>query len=87
MAVQTTHLYSVVFPMNSKWNPQGLNKPVQMSLDTKRAEIKKLEERARQREEALKKSEQVMQHLCSHRLPCSFVLVRVARILCGRFKC
>lgn len=30
-----------------------------MSLDTKRAEIKKLEERARQREEALKKSEQV----------------------------
>lgn len=32
---------------------------LQMSLDTKRAEIKKLEERARQREEALKKSEQV----------------------------
>lgn len=30
-----------------------------MSLDTKRAEIQKLEERARQREEALKKSEQV----------------------------
>jgi hypothetical protein len=28
-----------------------------MSLDTKRAEIRKLEERARQREEALKKSE------------------------------
>lgn len=32
---------------------------VQMSLDTKRAEIKKLEDRARQREEALQKSEQV----------------------------
>jgi hypothetical protein len=30
---------------------------LQMSLDTKRAEIRKLEERARQREEALKKSE------------------------------
>jgi hypothetical protein len=29
----------------------------QMSLDTKRAEIQKLEERARQRDEALKKSE------------------------------
>eukprot|EP00967_Tisochrysis_lutea_P032745 scaffold38731_cov16-Tisochrysis_lutea.AAC.1 len=35
--------------------------PSQMSLDTKRAEIQKLEERARQREEALKKSEQVRQ--------------------------
>jgi hypothetical protein len=32
-----------------------------MSLDTKRAEIKKLEERARQREEALKKSEQMLE--------------------------
>lgn len=34
---------------------------VQMSLDTKRAEIRKLEERARQREEALKKSEQMLE--------------------------
>lgn len=34
---------------------------LQMSLDTKRAEIKKLEERARQREEALKKSEQMLE--------------------------
>ena len=34
---------------------------VQMSLDTKRAEIRKLEERAQQREEALKKSEQMLQ--------------------------
>ncbi|KAF5843865.1 flagellar associated protein [Dunaliella salina] len=33
---------------------------LQMSLDTKRAEIQKLEERARQREEALKKSEQML---------------------------
>lgn len=32
---------------------------VQMSLDTKRDEIRKLEDRARQREEALQKSEQV----------------------------
>jgi hypothetical protein len=32
-----------------------------MSLDTKRAEISKLEERARQREEALKKSEQMLE--------------------------
>jgi hypothetical protein len=32
-----------------------------MSLDTKRAEIKKLEERARQREEALRKSEQMLE--------------------------
>ena len=37
---------------------------MQMSLDTKRAEIQKLEERARQREEALKKSEQVIVLLC-----------------------
>ncbi|KAK9824216.1 hypothetical protein WJX72_008592 [[Myrmecia] bisecta] len=34
---------------------------VQMSLDTKRAEITKLEERALQREEALKKSEQMLE--------------------------
>eukprot|EP00199_Chlamydomonas_sp_CCMP681_P000248 CAMPEP_0119104450 /NCGR_PEP_ID=MMETSP1180-20130426/2658_1 /TAXON_ID=3052 ORGANISM="Chlamydomonas cf sp, Strain CCMP681" /NCGR_SAMPLE_ID=MMETSP1180 /ASSEMBLY_ACC=CAM_ASM_000741 /LENGTH=553 /DNA_ID=CAMNT_0007089215 /DNA_START=31 /DNA_END=1692 /DNA_ORIENTATION=- len=34
---------------------------LQMSLDTKRAEIQKLEERARQREEALKKSEQMLE--------------------------
>jgi hypothetical protein len=34
---------------------------VQMSLDTKRAEIRKLEERATQREEALKKSEHMLQ--------------------------
>uniref|UniRef100_A0A7S0V0D1 DUF4200 domain-containing protein n=1 Tax=Polytomella parva TaxID=51329 RepID=A0A7S0V0D1_9CHLO len=34
---------------------------LQMSLDTKRAEIKKLEERARQREIALKKSEQMLE--------------------------
>lgn len=34
---------------------------VQMSLDTKRAEIKKLEERAQQREEALRKSEQMLE--------------------------
>ena len=34
---------------------------LQMSLDTKRAEIKKLEERARQREEALRKSEQMLE--------------------------
>lgn len=34
---------------------------LQMSLDTKRAEIKKLEERSRQREEALKKSEQMLE--------------------------
>jgi len=34
---------------------------VQMSLDTKRAEIKKLEERARQREEALRKSERMLE--------------------------
>jgi hypothetical protein len=34
---------------------------VQMSLDTKRAEIRKLEERAQQREEALKKSEQMLE--------------------------
>ena len=34
---------------------------VQMSLDTKRAEIRKLEERAQQREEALRKSEQMLQ--------------------------
>lgn len=34
---------------------------VQMTLDTKRAEIKKLEERAKQREEALKKSEQMLE--------------------------
>ncbi|WIA44028.1 hypothetical protein OEZ86_010400 [Tetradesmus obliquus] len=34
---------------------------VQMSLDTKRAEIRKLEERARQREEALKKSEAMLE--------------------------
>ena len=34
---------------------------LQMSLDTKRAEIKKLDERARQREEALKKSEQMLE--------------------------
>ena len=33
---------------------------VQMSLDTKRAEIRKLEERAQQREEALRKSEQML---------------------------
>lgn len=33
---------------------------VQMSLDTKRAEIRKLEERALQREEALRKSEQML---------------------------
>eukprot|EP00877_Chromochloris_zofingiensis_P008558 jgi/Chrzof1/3956/Cz13g14240.t1 len=34
---------------------------VQMSLDTKRAEIRKLEERARQRDEALKKSEAMLE--------------------------
>ena len=34
---------------------------VQMSLDTKRAEIRKLEERALQREEALRKSEQMLE--------------------------
>jgi len=34
---------------------------VQMSLDTKRAEIRKLEERAQQREEALRKSEQMLE--------------------------
>jgi len=34
---------------------------VQMSLDTKRSEIRKLEERAQQREEALKKSEQMLE--------------------------
>eukprot|EP00002_Diphylleia_rotans_P008908 TRINITY_DN188_c0_g1_i3.p1 TRINITY_DN188_c0_g1~~TRINITY_DN188_c0_g1_i3.p1 ORF type:complete len:442 (+),score=99.10 TRINITY_DN188_c0_g1_i3:66-1391(+) len=34
---------------------------VQMSLDTKRDEMRKLEERARQREEALKKSEQMLE--------------------------
>uniref|UniRef100_A0A7S4F2N3 DUF4200 domain-containing protein n=1 Tax=Chrysotila carterae TaxID=13221 RepID=A0A7S4F2N3_CHRCT len=34
---------------------------VQMSLDTKRAEIRKLEERAHQREEALRKSEQMLE--------------------------
>eukprot|EP00798_Chlamydomonas_sp_ICE-L_P004936 gene4936-34707_t len=34
---------------------------LQMSLDTKRSEIKKLEERSRQREEALKKSEQMLE--------------------------
>ncbi|WIA23525.1 hypothetical protein OEZ85_000262 [Tetradesmus obliquus] len=34
---------------------------VQMSLDTKRAETRKLEERARQREEALKKSEAMLE--------------------------
>lgn len=34
---------------------------VQMSLDTKRAEICKLEERALQREEALKRSEQMLE--------------------------
>ena len=34
---------------------------LQMSLDTKRAEIKKLDGRARQREEALKKSEQMLE--------------------------
>lgn len=34
---------------------------LQMSLDTKRAEIKKLEERARQRDEALKKSEAMLE--------------------------
>merc|ERR1719183_1690411 len=34
---------------------------VQMSLDTKRSEILKLEERARQREEALKKSESLLE--------------------------
>lgn len=33
---------------------------VQMSLDTKRSEIKNLEERARKREEAIKKSEQML---------------------------
>jgi hypothetical protein len=33
---------------------------VQMSLDTKRAEIRKLEEQAQQREEALKKSEEML---------------------------
>lgn len=32
-----------------------------MSLDTKRAEIRKLEERARQRDEALKKSEAMLE--------------------------
>lgn len=32
---------------------------VQMSLDTKREEIRKLEEKARMKEEALRKSEQV----------------------------
>lgn len=32
-----------------------------MSLDVKRAEIRKLEERARQREEALKKSEAMLE--------------------------
>ena len=32
---------------------------VQMSLDTKREEIRKLEEKAQMKEEALKKSEQV----------------------------
>jgi hypothetical protein len=39
---------------------------VQMSLDTKRAEIKKLEDRARQREEALQKSEQVRRCAWAH---------------------
>merc|ERR1712196_2550 len=34
---------------------------VQMSLDTKREEIRKLEERAQQREEALRKSEQMLE--------------------------
>lgn len=34
---------------------------VQMSLDTKRAEIRKLDQRALQREEALKKSEQMLE--------------------------
>lgn len=34
---------------------------VQMSLDTKRAEIRKLEERLLQREDALKKSEQMLE--------------------------
>lgn len=34
---------------------------VQMSLDTKRAEIRKLEEQAHQREEALRKSEQMLE--------------------------
>mmetsp|Transcript_2990 Transcript_2990/g.8133 ORF Transcript_2990/g.8133 Transcript_2990/m.8133 type:complete len:559 (-) Transcript_2990:375-2051(-) len=34
---------------------------LQMSLDTKRAEIKKLDERARQREDALKKSEHMLE--------------------------
>lgn len=34
---------------------------VQMSIDTKRAEIRKLEERALQREEALRKSEQMLE--------------------------
>jgi DNA repair exonuclease SbcCD ATPase subunit len=34
---------------------------VQMSLDTKRAEIRKLEEQAQQREEALRKSEQMLE--------------------------
>ena len=34
---------------------------MQMSLDTKRAEICKLEERALQREDALKKSEQMLE--------------------------
>ncbi len=39
----------------------ALKPAVQMSLDTKRAEIRKLEERALQREEALKKSEQMLE--------------------------
>ena len=34
---------------------------VQMSLDTKRAEIRKLEEQAQQREDALKRSESMLE--------------------------
>jgi hypothetical protein len=34
---------------------------VQMSLDTKRAEIRKLEEKAHQREEALRNSESMLE--------------------------
>lgn len=41
--------------------PSHVPVSLKMSLDTKRAEIRKLEERASQREEALKKSEQMLQ--------------------------
>lgn len=38
---------------------------VQMSLDTKREEIRKLEEKARMKEEALRKSEQARRNILS----------------------